>query len=189
MARTFHFTDPSNTPAALEQMKADNEEIQLELSLLQPLSNPPVLSACRDPESRYARDPAGNKCGLTNNEYLNLGTLSKSWRQQLVPFIRQIQNPLTLVTFDAALPQYGLKENVERRIKWDVQANYRGDPIETVDLNVEAQALMNLAITLATEVRMLRGPGTRFKVRDDSISHWRDKTQRTFHEQVERLSS
>lgn len=175
------FSEEPNKP---EYVKGSNVVIDL----LHPLSDPSILQACRDPESRYARDPAGNKCCETNNEYLNLRKFGKVWRSEWKTFIETSKESLASITFNAKLPQYQDESGALRQLFWESQDGFDEAIGKGVALAVVTQDFTNLVITLSTETRMLSGGGIKLSIAEDSMKAWPEDHQKRVKRYLETLS-
>ncbi|KAF4211778.1 hypothetical protein CNMCM8980_008686 [Aspergillus fumigatiaffinis] len=116
----------------------------VKLVLLQPLANPDMLAACRNPDSRVTRRSTGNSGDTSTSEFLDIRPLSKAWRQATmnVP-------PFSHLIFDLTLPKANEARNDSfRKVYWDIGMP-QGDT-----LSVETRDVMNLVVTIATETRI-----------------------------------
>ncbi|KAF4153595.1 hypothetical protein CNMCM8927_005622 [Aspergillus lentulus] len=117
---------------------------KVKLVLLQPLANPDMLAACRNPNSRVTRRSTGSVDGTATCEFLDIRPLSKAWRQATMKV-----PPFSHLIFDLTLPKANEGRNVSfRKVYWDIGMP-QGDT-----LTVEARDVMNLAVTIATETRI-----------------------------------
>lgn len=123
----------------------------IRLALLQPLGDPDVLASCRDPDSRYSRDPAGNRCGLTDYEYLDIRKLSKAWREVWSTFPPSIDR----VTFELSLPS---PSEGSERLCWDT-AITSGGGVGVIQGHVQ-----RLVLTLSTVMAIRSRKSVRFDV-------------------------
>lgn len=108
------------------------------LALLQPLANPDMLEACRNPHSRVIRRPNGL------HEFLDIRPLSKAWRQATIKVM-----PFSHLIFDLTLPkQHEGRNDSFHKVYWDTGMP-QGD-----SLDIQVQDVMNLVIIIATETRI-----------------------------------
>jgi hypothetical protein len=108
------------------------------LVLLQPLANPDILQACRNPHVRAPRS------SRRLHEFLDIRPLSKAWRHATIKV-----PPFSHLIFDLTLPKQHERHNDPfHKVYWDV-AMPRGD-----GLGVHVQDVMNLVIIIATETRI-----------------------------------
>lgn len=108
-----------NTPEELEALgtQIDGEEDKsithyIRLAIFYPLAHKDMLDRCRDPDSRYSRDPAGNRCGLTDHEYLDITPLGKAWRQ----YWKVLPTKISHIAFDMTLP---IPDEGVEQVRWD----------------------------------------------------------------------
>ncbi|KAF4164368.1 hypothetical protein CNMCM6936_009304 [Aspergillus lentulus] len=117
---------------------------KVKLVLLQPLANPDMLAACRNPDSRVTRRSTGLSGDTSTCEFLDIRPLSKAWRQATMKV-----PPFSHLIFDLTLPKANEGRNVSfRKVYWDIGMP-QGDT-----LTVEARDAMNLVVTIATETRI-----------------------------------
>ncbi|KAI9931997.1 hypothetical protein ASPWEDRAFT_171875 [Aspergillus wentii DTO 134E9] len=116
----------------------------IELVLLQPLSDPDLLEACRNPDSQIRRRPNGVVCGTSNQEFLDIGPLSKAWREALLTI-----PPISNLVFNLALPKEAEKRNGSfQKVYWVTAM-----PQEP-SVGVHLRDAMALVITIATEMKI-----------------------------------
>lgn len=164
----------------------NSDKIKLSISLLQPLTDPSVLAASRNPTSKYCRDEAGNRLPcMTNNEYLDLTSLGKLWRAEWTKI-----SPTSVgeVCFDLALPRLRSGNNSERAprvlVHWETGMSSEGG------LAVITQDVINLVVLLATVLRMRGGSKEeiRFSLREDEEERMMASTSTRLKATLERLS-
>lgn len=155
MAEAQRITDPnllgnlvaelsSLTIGASKPQEIGSPTREVTLVLLQPLSNAKMLAACRNTSLRSNQKSNSAAARPSKYEYLDVGPLSKAWRQALMKVA-----PISKLTFDLTLPQPGEEStSVFETVYWDVALPEEGG------LAVRTQDVMNIAITIATEMRM-----------------------------------
>lgn len=147
--------------------------------LLQPLASPKMLEACRDSSSRSVYRNDGLFCGTSNNEYLNIKPLSTAWRKALteVP-------PFTQLTFDFTLPKGVEVENGSfEKVYWDVSIPSEGG------IGIHVQEAMNLAITIATAMKIRTDDEVHFEVTYDEADEKPLRGMELLKKQLRALSS
>lgn len=77
----------------------NNDNIHIGVALYQPLLNPAVLSASRDPTNRFT-DQTGHV------EMFNTTHLNRDWRSAWVEVLKYLTDADLSITFDPALPQF-----------------------------------------------------------------------------------
>ncbi len=98
---------------------------------------------------------------------LNLIRIGKDWREQWVLFLRQIKDhQLKSVKFDPSLPIFTLEDGTEKELRWDDGKSF------ALSMQELATSFKNLAITMATEARVLLGEGTVFELLHEAASVW-----------------
>jgi hypothetical protein len=108
------------------------------LVLLQPLANPDMLQACRNPDSRVIWRSSGL------HEFLDIRQLSKAWRHATIKV-----RPFSHLIFDLTLPkQHEGRNDSFHKVYWDTGMP-QGD-----SLGVRVQDVMNLVMIIATETRI-----------------------------------
>ncbi|KAI1325166.1 hypothetical protein F5Y16DRAFT_275892 [Xylariaceae sp. FL0255] len=148
---------------------------KLRLALLQPLAQPRMLEACRDPSSRILHTHPSRRTNETPvSENLDLTALDKAWRRAISEL-----SPTAAIVFDLSLPKPEAKRETEaepkvetvteeshqendfQRIYWTVSAPGGNDAI-----TVELRQVMRIAVTIAstTRVRVPRGEEVQFDV-------------------------
>ncbi|GIJ99566.1 hypothetical protein Aspvir_001700 [Aspergillus viridinutans] len=127
---------------------------RVKLVLLQPLANPDMLAACRNPGSRVTRRSTGLSGGSSTREFLDIRPLSKAWRQATMKV-----PPFSHLIFDLTLPKANEGRNDSfQKVYWDIGMP-QGDT-----LSVQAGDVMNLVVTIATETRVRAKGNVRFEV-------------------------
>jgi hypothetical protein len=123
------------------------------LAIMQPLKDPNMLAACRNPASKVLRRADGSVCGPSDSEFLNIEPLGMAWRQALlkVPAFSQI-------TFDLSLPKEGENTAGQQKVYWQGTGRSEGE------LGINTQEVFNLVILLATTTRMRTKSDLKFEV-------------------------
>ena len=130
----------------------------IRLALLRPIANTEMLTACRNPNSRFLRDCQGSIVRPSNHETLDIRPLSLAWRQVIANV-----SPSHEVTFDVTLPT---KESITTPS--DTQEIYWEDTGPSEEgISIITQHVMNLAISLATAIRMRTKGELCFRVTSD----------------------
>lgn len=127
---------------------------QVKLVLLQPLANAEMLESCHDSSLNQGLKSDGSVYTMPKYEGLDIRPLSKAWRGALMKV-----PPITHLTFDLSLPKE--VENTKgsfRKVHWDTDMPRDGG------VAVNAQRVMTLVITIATEIRMRAAGDVRFEV-------------------------
>jgi len=91
------------------------------LLLLHPLVSAEMLSACRNPNSRFLRDCQGSIVRPSNQETLDIRPLGRAWRQAITNLA-----PVCDITLDLTLPSKEialLKESQTRPLNEDLAAS------------------------------------------------------------------
>lgn len=172
---------PEELAILAQDQQGTSVALHVKLLLLQPLSNAQVLQASRNPGSKFIRDAAGNKCGPSNDEYLDLSYLGKSWRTVWLDFLRNT-TPAS-IAFDGALPVARSEAGDEQKIRWDI------DPHESGGIYVMQRDFQILAITLATEARMCLKGDIKLYNANESLQGWHLKSLKEFEEHLQKLSN
>lgn len=104
MSTKEHFIkSPEELEALASQIYAQDDDSishHIRLAVFYPLARKETFDQCRDPDSQFSRDPAGNRCGRTDHEYLDVTSLGRSWRQHW----KSLPTKISSVTFDMTLP-------------------------------------------------------------------------------------
>lgn len=141
----------------------------IRLALLRSIANTEMLAACRNPNSRFLRNCEGSILRPSNHETLDIRPLSLAWRQVIANV-----SPSYEVTFDVTLPteeSITTPSNTQELYWEDTSPSEGGAAIITQDV-------MNLAISLATAIRMRTKGELCFRVTSDDheltqpISRW-----------------
>jgi len=150
---------------------------KLNLALLQPLAQPRMLEACRNPSSRIiSAHPSGRTSKTPVSEILDLTALDKAWRRTLSQVL-----PASAIVFDISLPKPEAKretgaepraetvaegndndpEDDFQNIYWTVSA-----PDSNNTVAIELRDVMRIAVTIAstTRVRVPLGEDLQFDV-------------------------
>jgi hypothetical protein len=143
----------------LQQQAPPNPHISI--CLFQPLSDPSILSQCRDPSKRpdmtehgrLIRFKSGKTYRQSAHEFLDLTALGKAWREiwKKLPL-----DSLEKITFDLNLPLIPVDPEVEKKYpqmdkdRWE---EFWRDP-EGITVGINSHDAARLAILLATEAKM-----------------------------------
>jgi hypothetical protein len=148
---------------------------KLSLALLQPLAQPRMVEACRNPSGRIISVyPSGRTSKTLAPEILNLSALDKAWRRTVSQML-----PASAIVFDISLPKPAAKhetgaepkaetvaegndpEDDFQKIYWSVSAPDSNDTVA-----IELRDVMRIAVTIAstTRVRVPRGEDVWFDV-------------------------
>lgn len=102
---------------------------RLRLALCQPLVDPAMFAACRNPAQ--VSDTIGH-------EYLDVSALDKAWRHALakVP-------PISHITFDLSLPKPVGNSEAPQKIYWDTAAPPTGQHVAILARNVDAPSRLH----------------------------------------------
>lgn len=110
--------DSLSISLCVESTRLDLSTQNLTLRLLQPLSNPSMLAACREPFSSatgsmhmYNGRPSASRTGP---EMLKLDTLDNAWRK-----VTNSLDPPDSITFDLSLPQPDSSSTEFQKIYWN----------------------------------------------------------------------
>lgn len=145
-----------DSPTQLQRLASEDPSIEhaLNIILFAPLAHSEVLQQCRDYNSRYAKNSEGQRCGLTDYEYLNIDTLAKAWRDnwKTLPV-----TSISRVTFDLTLPEPD--EGVEQ-VRWEYGSRTR------VKIHPPERETTSLVNTLLLEMHMR----SRGRVKMDVVS-------------------
>ncbi|KAI3395139.1 hypothetical protein diail_1754 [Diaporthe ilicicola] len=143
----------------------DSTTEHITLPLLQPLSTPAMLAACRNPSSRIVRIPNGRASDARGPELLDITALGNTWRHALSKL-----PPPAAVTFDLTLPKPTPAEG-ERSADADADADalprvhWATSTGSAVAVAVEQVKVMRLVVTLASATWVRRsGKDVRFDV-------------------------
>lgn len=117
---------------------------QLRLALLQPLADPAMFAACRNPASKIRRSPDGWASHTIGPEFLDISALDKAWRQALAR-----APPASHITFDLSLPKPVDDSEAPRKIHWDTTT-----PLTEQDAAVLSRDVARLVAAIATVTRM-----------------------------------
>lgn len=142
-------------------------EQHITLPILQPLSTPAMLAACRDPSSRIVRMPNNRASDARGPELLDITPLGGAWRHALSKL-----PPPAAVTFDLTLPKPTATATPAEgegnadpgadalpRVYWATSTG------PAVDVAVEQVKVMRLVVTLASATWVRRnGKDVRFDV-------------------------
>jgi hypothetical protein len=116
----------------------------LRLALLQPLVDPAMFAACRNPASKTIRHRDGRVSDVIGPEYLDISALDKAWRHALAKV-----SPTSHVTFDLSLPKPVDGGGAPQKIYWDTATPPTGQHVVILARNV-----MRLVASIATVTRM-----------------------------------
>ena len=117
---------------------------RLRLVLLQPLADPAMFAACRNPAPNTTPLVNGRVSDVVGHECLDISALDKAWRHALanVP-------PTPHITFDLSLPKPVDDSQAPPKIYWDTATPPTGQHVAILARNV-----MRLVASLATVTRV-----------------------------------
>ncbi|KAK4507387.1 hypothetical protein PRZ48_001122 [Zasmidium cellare] len=103
-----------SSPAQLQRLATEDPSIDhnVTITIFAPLAHEHVLADCRNPDSRYAKTPEGQRCGMTDFEYLDISSLAQAWRDNW----KTVPTFITKVTFDLTLPE---PDDGVERVRWE----------------------------------------------------------------------
>lgn len=119
----------------LNNNQASCRKSHIRLFILHPLAQKSILDQSRDYDSRYARNEHGERCGLTDNEYTDISSLSKAWRAAWATF------PL----FDIERVIFDI-DTTSGEVEW---SGYQTITEDKVTVHVNTQQLITLVNTMA----------------------------------------
>ncbi|KAI1270045.1 hypothetical protein F5Y18DRAFT_366925 [Xylariaceae sp. FL1019] len=188
-AHSVQDTPPSIKPSSIgvesvsKSMSSSGQKLRL--ALLQPLAQPEVLHACRNPSSRFGKTcPSGRP--FRKSEVLDLTALDKAWRRAVSQ-----SSPASVIVFDLSLPKLeeathesgtAAKEEIVaegestpqdrfKKVYWTVSQPDNDDAV-----GVELRDVMRTAVTIASTTRMRAPQGQ--DVRFDVVINEEDKPPR-----------
>lgn len=137
--------------------------LRLNLALLQPLAEPCIMKACRNPASRIlSAHPSGRTSRTPLPEVLDLTALDKAWRRTVNQML-----PASAIIFNISLPQPAakFKINAEPEAKTVAKGNDSEDGFQKIYWSVSApdthdavlielRDVMRIAVTIASTTRM-----------------------------------
>ncbi|KAH6849676.1 hypothetical protein B0I37DRAFT_369558 [Chaetomium sp. MPI-CAGE-AT-0009] len=94
------------------------------LALLQPLADPAMFAACRNPASKTIHRPDSRVGEVVSHEYLDISALDKAWRHALSK-----APPTSHVTFDLRLPKPVGDGEAVQPICWDTAMPQSGQQL------------------------------------------------------------
>ncbi|KAK3297274.1 uncharacterized protein B0H64DRAFT_121808 [Chaetomium fimeti] len=124
------------------------------LALLQPLADPAMLAACRNPASQTTHRPDRGVGELIRHEYLDISALDKAWRHALSK-----APPASHVTFDLRLPKPVGNGEAAQAIYWETAMPPSGQ-----GFGISTRNVMRLMATIAIVARMRVQGDVRFSV-------------------------
>ena len=135
---------PPDGSVKIKETRTPHTMPPLRLTLLQPLADPVMFLACRNPSPETTNRSDGRK--VINHEYLDISALDKAWRDAL-----SRAPPASHITFDLRLPRppAGDSEAPVQTIYWDTEIPPSGQ-----DFGISTGSVMRLVATIAIVARM-----------------------------------
>ena len=143
------------------------------LVLLQPLADANTLATCRKTDSRLHQELNRAVRGTSNPEHLDIRALSKAWRQAVAKV-----EPISDLTFDLTLPKGDESTGTFQKVYWEVATPNRWC------LAVLTRDVMNIVITIATEMRMRVGGELRLGLIYDETERGTNKKMKILEKQL-----
>jgi hypothetical protein len=166
MSTTYRAKHPNDLRSILESHNAgiehsngdSNSACHIEIALLQPLSDPSLVESSRNFINRYG------------NEYLNLTSLGKAWREEWVDFLKAQNASHLRVSFDATMPEYQNEDGSVRGLWFSVDDHNLGKG--KTGLHVIDREFACLLYVLGTQARMLTTGKLELRVMEQTLSGW-----------------
>ncbi|KAI0158146.1 hypothetical protein GGR57DRAFT_500263 [Xylariaceae sp. FL1272] len=169
--QSWTISDPSQLPnTTIEatrsepQSQSQSQTGQLRLVLLQPLANPSMLAACRNPSSRILRFPDGSASNGIGDENLDL-----------------TQNPADASPSGRDAEEGGTKF---QQIYWNTST-----PLNGRHVTISAGDVMRLAVTIATVTRIKIKGHVDFGVSFDNENGPSGKAMRLLRSQLQAIAN
>lgn len=165
-----------------ESPSQSSTQQQVRLALLQPLAQPAMLAASRDPSSKIVRFPDGRASDSSGPEFLDLSALRKAWGQTVKKLL-----PLSRIAFDLRLPRPpdGSEAAFSPKLYWDTATPSSPGRHH---LALRTPDVMRMAVGLATVTRM-RVPGeVRFELVYDESDGVADRAMKSLEKQLRAIA-
>jgi hypothetical protein len=162
MDEAFTIASPAELDSYISQLQqGTSPNPHISICLLQPLSDPSILSQCRNPSGRSGIAEHGRqmhfKSGKTYresaHEFLDLAALGKVWREM---WKKLPLESIDKITFDLNLPLVPVDPEVEKLYPQMDKDRWTGfwRDAEGIMVGINSHDAARLAILLATEAKM-----------------------------------
>ncbi|KAK4235850.1 hypothetical protein C8A03DRAFT_46071 [Achaetomium macrosporum] len=134
----------ADDPVNSEETTTRHAAPRLRLALLQPLADPAMFAACRNPAPKTIQRPDGRVREVIGHEYLDISALDKAWRHALTK-----APPASHITFDLRLPKSVGDTEAVQQIYWDTAM-----PMDGQHFGISARNVMRLVAAIAIVARV-----------------------------------